>query len=218
MTTGKLSMALAALAGALLGSGAVALMTEARGGAHVRDYILAHPEVIPEAMKRLEARNAQAVVARNRSALETPFAGAWAGNPRGDVTLVMFSDYSCGYCRASIADIDRLLREDKGLRIVWREIPILGPRSEAAAHAALNAATQGRYREVHHSLFANGTSAVAPKQTPEIRREIEANIALARGLGVTGTPTFVIGDRLLQGAVGYDRLRQAIAEARADKA
>ncbi len=218
MKRGLMGIMLSAAGGALLGAGAVALAVDARIDGHVKSYILDHPEVIPQAMKQLQLREAQAMVARNRAALETPFAGAWAGAPRGDVTLVMFSDYACGYCRASLPDIERLLREDKGLKVVWREVPILGPRSEAAAKAALNAATQGRYLEVHRSLFAKGQSAVPPADTPAITRELQGNIALARALGVSGTPTFVIGDRVMQGAVGYDALKRAIAEARATKA
>jgi protein-disulfide isomerase len=206
---------LAALAGAGLGAGAVALSQGDLLDRRIRDYVLAHPEIIPEAMKKLEVQTAARTLSRHRAALEAPFAGAWAGAARPDVTLVMFSDYRCGYCRASLPVVDRLLAEDKGLRVVWREIPILGPQSEVAARAALNAATKGRYLAVHRSLFATGTSDVPPADTPEIAREIAANIAIARDLGISGTPSFVIGGQLLQGAVGYDALKRAIAQARA---
>jgi protein-disulfide isomerase len=197
----------------------------------VRDYILNHPEIIPEAMKRLQDRETGKLVSAHRSALQTPFPGAWAGARDADVTLVMFSDYSCGYCRASVPDVDRLLREDKKLRIVWRELPILGPGSDQAARVSLAAAKQGKYLDFHRRMFAAGTPSAAKLATvskaagvdaagargADIEREIDANIALARTLGLTGTPSFIVGDRVLMGAVGYDELKKAVSEARAKK-
>ncbi len=218
MKGNMLPVFLAALAGAGIGAGAVAFTQGERIDDRVRAYLLAHPEVIPQAMKTLEARAASDVMARNRAALERPFAGAWAGAVKPDVTLVMFSDYRCGYCRASLPLIERLLAEDKGLRVVWREVPILGPQSEQAAKAALNAATRGTYLAAHRSLFATGIAPVPPAETPAILREISSNIELARNLGITGTPSFVIGGKLIIGAVGYDALKSAIAEARSNSA
>ena len=238
--TGTGKQWLAALGGLIVGGGAVALA----GGSNVlatdgdrtaietvvREYILSHPEIIPEAMKRLQERQATDMLASNRKALETPFPGAWAGAKDGDATLVMFSDYSCGFCRSSVPDIERLLAEDKKLKIVWRELPILGPGSELAAREALTAAKQGKYMDFHRRMFAAGppdaaklaavgkaVGLAAGRPTVEIDREIESNVALARTLGLTGTPSFVVGDRLLMGAVGYDALKKAVAEARAKK-
>jgi protein-disulfide isomerase len=223
---------LAAGAGAMMltgGTGATAADNDrAAIEAVVRDYILAHPEIIPEAMKRLQQRDTASLIAANRKALETPFVGAWGGAAQPDATLVMFTDYSCGYCRASLPDVERLMAEDKKLRIVWRELPILGPGSEEAARAGLAAAKQGRYLDFHRRMFAAGAPNAAKlaavskasrvdtskAASPDIAREIAANMELARTLGLTGTPTFVIGDRLLNGAVGYDELKQAVAEAR----
>ena len=230
---------LAGLAGLLAGGAAVAL---AGGGgafaadndrasieAVVRDYILNHPEIIPEAIKRLQERDAANVLAANRAAIQTPFPGASAGPRDADVTLVMFTDYSCGYCRASVADVDRLLAEDRKLRVVWRELPILGPGSDQAARAGLAAAKQGKYLDFHRRMFAAGSpnpakiaqvskaAGVSVVGAPEIEREINSNIALARTLGLSGTPAFVVGDRLLNGAVGYAELKKAVAEARAKK-
>lgn len=221
----------AALGGMIIG-GTVLQLTN-RGGkaqteAIVRNYILEHPEILPEAMKRLQAKENGQLVTRHQPALEAPFHGAWAGAEKGDVTLVMFTDYSCGFCRASLADVDRLLGEDKRLKVVWREIPILGPGSEAAARAALAAAQQGRYLDFHRRMFNNGPPEEANISRVEqavgvtasadadgaIAREIENNLALARTLNMTGTPTFVIGDRILQGAVGYKALKDAIDAAR----
>jgi protein-disulfide isomerase len=232
-TRSKLLMLAVALGGVLVGGGAIALLggpgtDESKTEAIVRNYILDHPEILPEAMKRLQARETGSLVAGHQKALETPFAGAWAGAEKGDVTLVMFTDYSCGYCRASVGDVDRLLATDKNLKVVWREIPILGPGSEAAARVALTAAGEGRYLEFHRRMFASGppdddsiarvqkAAGVIPNPAAEaaVQRELENNLALARTLGMTGTPTFVIGDKILQGAVGFDALKGAIAEAR----
>lgn len=236
-------MAFAGAAGLIMGGLAVALATGSlAAGADpkdraaietiVRDYILAHPEIIPQAMKNLQQNEAGKLVDANRKAIETPFAGAWAGAKDGDVTLVMFTDYACPYCRTSAPDVDRLLASDKRLKVVWRELPILGPPSEEAAKAGLSAAKQGRYLAFHRNMFAAGrpepgniakaktVSGLDPSRTaadagaPDIAREIQTNIELARSLGLTGTPTFVVGDRLLMGAVGHDELVKAIAEAR----
>ena len=153
---------------------------------------------------------------------------AWAGAADGDVVLVEFFDYACPYCRATNGDVDRLLREDPRLKVVWRELPVLGPDSEAAARVSLAAARQGRFRQFHERMFALGrpTEAVvaAAARRRGVRREGEsaeaaapsspAIIELARAIGASGTPTFVVGDRVLQGAVGYDALKAAIAAAR----
>lgn len=192
----------------------------------VRDYILAHPEIIPDAMRLLQDREVAKVVQANRAALERPFGSAWAGAEDGDVVLVEFFDYACGFCRKSNADVERLLKEDEKLKVVWREWPVLGEDSLAAAEASLAAAQQGRFRAYHDRLFASGrpdAAAVAAAKTaagvtapasPEHQREIERNYQLARNIGATGTPTFVIGDKVLQGAVGYEALKKAIEEAR----
>lgn len=213
----------AGLLGALVGGGAVAYASRES----VRDYLLENPEVLPEAMDRLRDRQAAKVVSANRSALERPFAGAWAGAGDGDVVLVEFFDYACGFCRKSNADVERLLREDPKLKVVWREWPVLGPDSEAAARASLAAAQAGRFKPFHDALFAAGrptpealTKAKAgaglgadiPAQVAD--RELASNFQLARELEATGTPTFVVGDQILQGAVGYEALKEAIREAR----
>lgn len=229
-------MLLAAAAGAGAGAAATSAAQDRpdRAGieAVVRDYILQHPEIIPEAMSRLRAKETAHSIAADRTAIERPFAGAWAGNPQGDVTLVMFSDYACVYCRASAPDIQRLLAEDPRLKVVWREIPVLGPPSEAAAHAALAAAKQNRYLPFHRALFVDArpdqahlaaaaraaglepARLAADGRAADVGQEIDANIALATRLGVSGTPAFVVGDQMLSGAVGHDRLAAAIAAAR----
>ena len=228
-----MSGAAAGLIGVLIGGAAVGAWygfrspDRAATEAIVRDYILANGDIIPEAMERAQERRSAQSVDRHRRALETPFHAAWAGAADGDVTLVQFFDYSCGYCRQSNADVDRLLREDSRLRVVWRELPVLGPDSEAAARISMAAAQQGRFRDFHTRMFALGrptagllqqaTQAVgvqAGAESAEMRTELARNAELARALGASGTPTFVVGDQVLQGAVGYEALRDAIREAR----
>lgn len=197
----------------------------------VRAYILDHPEILPEAMERLAGRETAKAVAANRAIIETPYEGAWAGARDGDVTLVEFFDYACGYCRASIPDVDRLLREDPRLRVVYREMPVLGPDSEAATYLSLAVARTGRYAQFHRALFAAGHPdratldklgqqfgiAPATAPTPATRQEVTNNLQLQNALRLTGTPSWVIGDKVLSGAVGYDALKSAIAEQRAKK-
>lgn len=199
----------------------------AANGYFIRSYLLEHPEVLPEAMERLRAREMADVVRQNRYALERPFHGAWAGAADADVVLVEFFDYACGYCRASNPDIERLLREDRRLKVVWREYPVLGPNSQLATLASLTAAKAGRFRQFHDRLYASGrpteaSIAAASRSvgippatlTEEYRRELERNFDLARAIGATGTPTWVVGDQVLQGAIGYDALKAAIETAR----
>lgn len=228
----------AALVGLLIGGSAVALASRQAAPASepgreeveriVRAYLLEHPEILPQAMQVLQQRETAKLVDTNRAALETPYAGAWAGAEDGDVVLVEFFDYACGFCRASNPDVERLLKEDDGLKVVWRDLPVLGEGSRIAAEASLAAARAGRFRAFHDRLFALGrptadtvakaraaTGLGAAPSTPGAEAEIEKNYELARALGATGTPTFVVGDQVLQGAVGYDALKQAIAEARA---
>lgn len=203
------------------------------GGSGVRDYLLAHPEVIPEAMEKLKERDTAKLVAQNRKAIETPFGGAWAGAKDGDVVLVQFYDYACGYCRASLPDIKRLLAEDPKLKIVYRELPILSPESEDAARVSLAAAEQGRFTQFHEAMWAAGRPAAetigsaeakagldgartaATAKSPPVEQELVKNIGLMRTLGIGGTPAWVVGDRMLSGAVGYDALKKAVDEARA---
>lgn len=215
----------AALFGILIGAGAMLLFN----GYFVRSYLLANPEVIPEAMQRLQDNRMAEAVGRHRAALERPYHSAWAGAADGDVTLVYFFDYACGFCRASNPDIERLLREDRRLKVVWREYPVLGPESERAAIASLAAAEQGRFRPFHDRLYAAGPPsersiaaiqlalalADAP-MTAAQRTELQNNAVIARALGASGTPTFVIGHRVFDGAVGYQALKDAIAEVRAE--
>ncbi|MEX0696252.1 MAG: DsbA family protein [Dongiaceae bacterium] len=155
------------------------------------------------------------------------------GNRGGDVTVVEFFDYRCGYCIAMAPRLETLLEADHGLRFVYKEWPILGPMSEFAARAALAARRQGRYEDFHSALMrlrGRLTEATvfnaarrlgldperlrADMKSPEIDRVLRDNRALAAELGITGTPAFVIGDRLVPGAVPLGELKAVIAAAR----
>lgn len=194
----------------------------------VHDYVLANPELIPQAMQKLQDRESGRAVAANRARVETPYAGAVMGNPNGDVTLVEFFDYNCGYCRASLPTIDRLVKSDPKLRVVFRELPILAEESRDAARASLAAAKQGRFAAFHEALYAGGqvsaqSIAAAARQAGvdltkipnDADTEIAGNLQLAAKLGISGTPAWVVGDKLLSGALPFDRMQEAIAEVRA---
>lgn len=194
----------------------------------VRQGLLADPKILSDAVDALRDAQYAPVLAANRAAIETPFASSWKGAPKADVTLVEFFDYACPYCKASNPTVDRLLKEEKGLRVVYRELPILGADSVTAAQLSLEASKLGRFAKFHDALWAAGRPApdtiaaaahaagIAPKpdSDPEIQAELQRNYQLAGELGATGTPLFVIGDRVMNGAVGYDALKQAIDEAR----
>jgi protein-disulfide isomerase len=248
-----LALAGAFVACALLGALAFALIQAALPGVAgdrarietvVRTYILDHPEILPEAMNRLQERenarlqkaqaDAQKSVPENVAALRTPYAGAWAGNPKGDVTVVAFMDYACGYCRASLPGIDELIAKDPNVRIVYREYPVLGDESVVAARWALAAAEQGKFRAFHDALYAAGPSAegiaaaadkagldkaAAEKaiRSQAVEKEIIANRQLGAKLVMSGTPSWVIGDQLLYGARDYAGLADAVAAARKGK-
>jgi len=235
-----------ALAAVLVAGIGGAVLAAGTAGAHndraaiekiVHDYILSHPEIIPEAMARMQNREVSQLLESNRKEIETPFAGAISGNPKGDVSIVVFFDYACPYCRQGHADVARLAAEDKGIRVVFRDFPVLSPASDEAAMASLSAAQQGRYERFHDAMFET-PGKVAHERTvaivrvagldemrtakdlasPALKAEIKKNLELGRALGLTGTPSYVVGDQILSGAVGYEKLKEAVAAARAVKA
>lgn len=229
---GILLLALVFWLGGRLGGG----MSKAEVETIVADYIKANPQIIPEALEAQRNGEIAKAIDAIRPALEKPYAGAWAGNADGDVTLVVFTDYACGFCRASVPDIDRLIREDKRLKVVFRELPIIAPQSRDAAIMALAAARQGKYDAFHHAMFAAGSldkaaiaaaaekagvvtdgTADATANEALFQRELDSNLAIATQLQLNATPTWIVGNQLFQGQIGYDGLRQAVAKARAAK-
>lgn len=219
----------AAATAALTGAAPIVSKDRAAIEKIVREYIVANPEIVTDALQELQNRVLAKAVAENRARIETPFAGAWEGAAKPEVTVVEFFDYNCSYCRAALPNIERLLKEEKGLRVVYREFPVLGPDSEKAARIGLAAAKAGKYAAFHRAVYAAGSAAprkveqiaqsmgidLAFASDPAAQEEIDGNLNLARPLNLSGTPSWVIGDRVLSGNVSYDQLRDAVKLARA---
>lgn len=206
-----------------------------------KDYLLENPEVIVDAVRQMEMRQrateenelTAVVVARSDEIFNDP-ASPVGGNPAGDVTLVEFFDYNCPYCRQAAPIMQKLQQADSGLRIVFKEFPILGPGSEFAARAALASQKQGKYIAFHEAMMAykgsiseSSTLELAAKVgldveqlkadmgDPAIETAIEANFALADALRISGTPSFVSGTEITRGLVDLDTMTRLIAAARA---
>ena len=147
----------AAVAGGVIGSLTAGLVMFAApqflSSRIVRQGMLADPQILADAADALRDAQYAPALAANRAAIETPFASSWKGATKPEVTLVEFFDYACPYCKASNPNIDRLLREDKGLRVVYRELPILGPDSVTAARLSLQASKMGQFAQFHDTLW-----------------------------------------------------------------
>ena len=208
----------------------------------IREFLRQNPEVVLEALQTLEERKrrsqaglAPKIIAENRAALLNDPGSPVAGNPDGDVTIVEFFDYQCPYCKRVVSAIKHLLEQDPNVRFVYKEWPILGPMSEFAARAALAARSQGKYEPYHEYLMsAKGrlTKETVLFAAREIGLDLERlksdmysaevddifrrNYGLADKLGFRGTPSFVIGDVLVPGAVDLDGLKQLVKTARED--
>ena len=205
----------------------------------VRDYLLANPELIQEALVALERKRrdeenvARAQTIKNQSQiLFNSVHQADLGNPNGDVTLVEFFDYNCGFCKRAFPDMVRLMEEDPNLRIVMKEFPVLGQGSVEAAQVSLAVLQTDpeKYLDFHATMISRRGQAskaaaldVAEQiglnradieklvESSEINIPIEEVYALANGLGLTGTPSYVVGDEVVMGAVGYESLREKIS-------
>jgi protein-disulfide isomerase len=205
----------------------------------VHDYLIKNPSVIREAIEVLQAQEAQEkeqAAAKNIKALRPQIfsdpLSPVVGNPKGDVTVVVFFDYNCGYCKKSLPELAVLISKDPQLRVVYKEFPILGPGSQAAARAALAADRQGKYSVFHDALFkAPSLSEVAIKgiadrsglnyeqlqkdiADPKLGALLDQNYALATALHIEGTPAYIVGDQLIPGAIDMDSLKSLIDEER----
>jgi protein-disulfide isomerase len=207
--------------------------------AQMRRFILDNPEVLLEAVKRHEEsqqtaqeEEANTALAQHKKELlggQSPV----GGNPNGDVTIVEFFDYNCPYCRKAGPIVSEATAADEGLRIVYKEWPILGPGSEFAARAALAAHLQGKYVPFHEALMTSpsrvdeaSTLQIAStagvdverlkrdKESESVKSELQRNFALAEKLHISGTPAFIIGEEIIRGFVELDALQQSIASAR----
>ncbi|AWU94406.1 DsbA family protein [Azospirillum ramasamyi] len=206
----------------------------------VRDYLMEHPEVILQAVdamqerqKAAEAEQARMALIENKQELTRNPADPVAGNPQGDVTVVEFFDYQCGYCKAVHADTLALVKGDPKLRLVLKEFPILGPASLLASKAALASRSQGKYMELHNALMSHRgqlDEAVIMRlaksvgldtdrlkkdmESPDVLTAIAANQSLAEKLNIRGTPAFVFGDELVPGAIKLDDMKRLTDAAR----
>lgn len=212
-------------------AGAAVWSVSGLGDKHTRAYLLDNPELLPEMADRYQAKQAEERLAQVADEVEVPFPGAVLGNPEGTVTLVEFTDYGCTYCKLSQPEVARLVEENPDLRVVIREWPIF-QGSEEAARMALAAARQGKFEAFHDAMFALGPPSGASIEkaaqaaaldmaearrfaaSDEASRELAKNMGLADKLGFSGTPSWVVGGRVLQGAIGYDALQDAVAAAR----
>lgn len=208
----------------------------------VRDYLMKHPEVVIEAMREYQRRQrekqlqaARAAIKDNRNELLRDKDSVVAGNPKGDITIVEFFDYRCGYCKRVKAHLDLVVKNDPNVRVVYKEFPILGPASTYASRAAIASRKQGddKYRAYHDALMAardvNPASVLAiAKQVgldtakltkdmndPKVGEIIRRNHELAEKLGIRGTPAFVIGNEMVPGAIGAAQFAAKLAQARA---
>lgn len=209
-------------------AGAAAYGLSGLGNAQIERYLLANPKLLPKMVEALEREEAQQKLAGAGLDLYKPFAGAILGNPNGKHTLVKFTDYNCGYCRAAASEVQKLLAQDPELKVIIREWPIFDG-SETVASMALAAARQGKYAAYHQALFAGGDTseagmAAAARQvgldyarlkadaaSPQIAYELNRNIQYAQELGFTGTPSWIAGGRIIEGAVPAETLAQAVS-------
>ena len=210
----------------------------------VRDYLVAHPEVLQEAMAELEKRQAaaesakqQAGVREHKEVLFNSPHQVTIGNQQGDVTMVEFFDYNCGYCKRAMADMLELMKNDPNLRVVLKEYPVLGPGSIEAARVAIAVRMQDKsgkkYLEFHQKLLggrgqADKARAVAVAKevgldmarlekdmaSDEVRTTLQETLRVADALGLNGTPSYVIGPNVVVGALGYDVLKEKVETAR----
>ncbi len=206
----------------------------------VRDALKADPSILRDAITslqaaeqaRAEADTRQRIVQKQQSLIANA-ADPVAGNPAGDVTLVEFYDPRCPYCRRMLPSLAAMLQKDHGLRVVYKDIPVLGPASAMESRAILAALRQGAYTRMQEALMTNpaqpsaemiaqtarglGLNAArlaADMASPAVAQQIEANLNLARELKVDGTPVFVVGDTFIPGAVDQAALEAAVAQAR----
>jgi protein-disulfide isomerase len=213
----------------------------------IRDYLITHPEVLQEAIAELDKRQAaadtqkaKAAVAANAATLFDSSRQVVLGNPKGDVTLVEFFDYNCGFCKGALPALVDLMKDDAKLKVVLKEFPVLGPDSVEAAKVAVAVRMQDKsgkkYLDFHQKLLsgrgkADKARAVAVAKevgmdmarlekdltSDEVRLSLEESLKLAETLGLNGTPSYVIGEDVVVGAVGLDALRGKIASARCGK-
>jgi protein-disulfide isomerase len=214
----------------------------------IKSYLMAHPEVLQEALGELEKRQTaadaekhQAAVKDNAKTLITSERQVVLGNPQGDITMVEFFDYNCGFCKRAMADMLDLMKSDPKLKIVLKEFPVLGEGSTQAAQVAVAVRMQDKtgkkYLDFHQKLLggrgqADRAHALAVAKeigldmtrlekdmaSDEVKASLEESFKLADALGLTGTPSYVVGSNIVVGAVGLPALKEKVNTARCGKA
>ena len=206
----------------------------------IRSYLLEHPDVIVEALQKYEAQReaareqaaADALAERKDDLYNHPMTPV-SGNPKGDVTIVEFFDYQCGYCKRTMQSVLDLQKEDANIRFAWKELPILGPTSQFAARAAMAAKNQDKYLEFHTAVMGSRGQLTPDRvmqhakaigldidrlktdmMSPEIDKYLRDTLELAQQLGINGTPGFVIGGKLVPGALSKEQMKELVAAAR----
>ena len=209
-------------------------------GKEIREYLIANPEVLVEAMQVLERKQdgqreavAQKAIREHKAELLNDPESPTGGNAGGDVTIVDFNDYQCPYCKRAHQAVKAVMSADSKIRIVYKDLPIMGEPSRIAALAALAAVAQGKHLALHEALMeASGKLDRArileiaasvgldvarlekDMEDPKFKQLIDRNLALAGALGIRGTPAFVVGDQFVPGAIDADTLKQLVANAR----
>jgi protein-disulfide isomerase len=206
----------------------------------IEQYIRSHPEVIEQALQSLESKRQrseklrirQAIAAHQEELLRDP-ASPVSGNVNGDVTVIEFFDYRCGYCKRVASAVTQLQKDEPGVRVVYKDFPILGEVSVFGARAALAAREQGKHQAFHEAMLASESEltqeevlAIAQRigldvkkleadlQAPEWQAAIDRNHALAKLLGISGTPGFVVGSEVYPGALELPGLKALVKQAR----
>lgn len=225
--------------------GAMTAQERAEFGEQVRAYLLENPQVILEAVDILEQQNAVAEADRDKALVQHYQAAlvddgySWVGgNPDGDITVVEFMDYRCGFCRRAAPAVQRLMAEDGNIRLVIKELPILGEASVVASRFAIatkNVEGPDAYKTMHDALiemrrqpnevtlsrladgFGFDTDAIlANMNSEEVESELRRTRQLASNMAISGTPTFILGDEMVRGYLPYDQLKELIDEQRAE--
>ncbi len=212
----------------------------------IKDYLVKHPEVLQEASEELDKRKQAAEAEKARTAIKNYSAAIFdsphqvtVGNTKGDVTLVEFFDYNCGFCKRALSDLTTIMKDDPKLRVVLKEFPVLGPGSIEAAKVAVAVRMQDagkKYFDFHLKLLGGRGQAdlahalAAAKEagfdtariqkdmaSPEVNASIDENMKIAEALGLNGTPSYVVGNEVVVGAVGLDALKEKVNLARCGK-
>lgn len=219
-------------------------LTKENLGPAVREYLLANPEVVIEAVEAYQKKQEAAEAEKAKESLKThneflykgdKNASPEVGNPKASVTVVEFFDYNCGYCKRALKEVQAVLAEDTDVRFVFKDMPILSPASQTAAYWSLAAHRQGKYFDFHQKVMTSGNAISEDSLTaiatelgldieqmkkdaadPQVAQTVMQNIQVATELGIRGTPAFIINDRVIGGYIDLEEMKRVIAEVRAE--